>query len=489
MQVCAGCAWDSGGAYNNETLRVLSNVQREQEMVKILDYIPTILLPQVPFRTLGSNSDSPRVAIVGAGAAGSSVAFHLSQLVENADISVFEKNNYVGGRVDHVEIEGELVELGASIFVDANHILRDSAETFNLTVITKEEDRGLEDDKLLGMWNGNEVLFELEWPDRVWKKLIIQIARRFGVLSPYRANGLKNEAMNRFMAMYNDPYFPWNSLDFVVDAVGLREFVNMTAAEWFTEHSVSREYQELFLQGLTRVNYANNLDVIHCVAAAVCLGAEGGTRSIKGGNNQIFQEMVKRSNANVHLNHDVQEIKEYRSKWLVDKEPFDYVILATPWTLSGISVDLPLDRIVPNTEYVKLHVHYIVTKEPINGNKTSYSMMLTTATPPLAPPKFNSISHVGCTDKGNHLYKLFTREELDNDQLSEILGGTTILLNHHREWYSYPEMKSVDSFAPVELASNFYYTSGMDPFISTMETNALSGKNVAQLIADDIKIK
>jgi prenylcysteine oxidase / farnesylcysteine lyase len=31
-----------------------------------------------------------------------------------------------------------------------------------------------------------------------------------------------------------------------------------------------------------------------------------------------------------------------------------------------------------------------------------------------------------------------------------------------------------------------YYTSGMELFISTMETNALMGKNVAKLIVDDM---
>lgn len=31
----------------------------------------------------------------------------------------------------------------------------------------------------------------------------------------------------------------------------------------------------------------------------------------------------------------------------------------------------------------------------------------------------------------------------------------------------------------------FYYTSGMESFISTMETNALMGMNIAQLIVDD----
>jgi prenylcysteine oxidase / farnesylcysteine lyase len=41
------------------------------------------------------------------------------------------------------------------------------------------------------------------------------------------------------------------------------------------------------------------------------------------------------------------------------------------------------------------------------------------------------------------------------------------------------------TFEDSELGKGFYYTSGIESFISTMETSALMGKNVAQLIMDD----
>ena len=41
------------------------------------------------------------------------------------------------------------------------------------------------------------------------------------------------------------------------------------------------------------------------------------------------------------------------------------------------------------------------------------------------------------------------------------------------------------TFEGPELARGFYYTSGIESFISTMETSALMGMNVAQLIVDD----
>jgi prenylcysteine oxidase/farnesylcysteine lyase len=41
------------------------------------------------------------------------------------------------------------------------------------------------------------------------------------------------------------------------------------------------------------------------------------------------------------------------------------------------------------------------------------------------------------------------------------------------------------TFEDPELARGFYYTSGIESFISTMETSALMGMNVAQLVVDD----
>lgn len=66
-----------------------------------------------------------RVAIVGAGAAGSSTARFLSHAARDrgarVDLHVFEATSRVGGRVrSHVVEHGAHVEAGASIMVDAN---------------------------------------------------------------------------------------------------------------------------------------------------------------------------------------------------------------------------------------------------------------------------------------------------------------------------------------------------------------------------------
>ena len=64
-------------------------------------------------------------------------------------------------------------------------------------------------------------------------------------------------------------------------------------------------------------------------------------------------------------------------------------------------------------------------------------------------------------------------------------SGDSISWYYPHVWRSYPYEYPRVTFEEIELARGFYYTSGMESFISTMETSALMGMNVAQLIVDD----
>ena len=41
------------------------------------------------------------------------------------------------------------------------------------------------------------------------------------------------------------------------------------------------------------------------------------------------------------------------------------------------------------------------------------------------------------------------------------------------------------TFEEIELARHFYYTGGIESFISAMETAAMMGRNVAKLVVND----
>ncbi|KAG9077132.1 hypothetical protein FS749_011013, partial [Ceratobasidium sp. UAMH 11750] len=98
-----------------------------------------------------------RVAIIGAGAAGSSSAFWLSKarsrLGENITATIYEKGDYVGGRSTTTPPYGDEtlapVELGASIYVGANKNIVRAVKEYNLPIV----DYGDENEET-GIWDG-----------------------------------------------------------------------------------------------------------------------------------------------------------------------------------------------------------------------------------------------------------------------------------------------------------------------------------------------
>jgi prenylcysteine oxidase/farnesylcysteine lyase len=96
-----------------------------------------------------------------------------------------------------------------------------------------------------------------------------------------------------------------------------------------------------------------------------------------------------------------------------------------------------------------------------------------------------------------YLYKIFSPAPVNATFLADLLGVKHLPGNdedeiskrdvswiHRKVWNSYPYEYPRVTFEDAKLADGSWYTGGMDSFISTMETNALMGKNVARLIAD-----
>jgi len=205
----------------------------------------------------------------------------------------------------------------------------------------------------------------------------------------------------------------------------------------------------------------------------------------------------------------------------LEEESFDTVVLAAPLQFSGITTEKDLLKHTPDyIPYVKLHVTLFTSPYPLNGAyfnvapgaevPTTILTTLPTDEVPENPekgvgsPGFFSISTLRTvvnpkTLHKEYLYKVFSPEELTFKFLSGILGvpvpedlntitidsGAAISWYYPHVWRSYPYEYPRVTFEEIELARGFYYTSGMESFISTMETSALMGMNVAQLIVDD----
>ncbi|KAL9601009.1 MAG: hypothetical protein Q9219_002831 [cf. Caloplaca sp. 3 TL-2023] len=501
------------------------------------------------------------VAIIGAGSAGASAAYYLNKFkspCQRINITIYERNSYVGGRSTTVNIYGdpaEPAELGASIFVKVNHNLVNAAKEFSLPVegmgtAARQNDKP----EVLGIWNGQEFVFtQSDATNKYWN--LAKLLWKYGY-APIRTQNLVMKTVGAFLKMYQPPYFPFTSLAQTASDLDLLGATAATGKTFLQDNSISELFAHDIIQASTRVNYAQNLDQIHGLETMVCMATDG-AMSIQGGNWQIFASMIDASGATLLLNTSVTQItkdpstSKYSLKTettplhpaqdtIPSSEPvdiqFDSLILAAPLQYAAIAFTPPLPNPPPPIPYVSQHVTlftspYALSPEYFNLPPSSSSLIpttiltttssnaktlipfysistLRTVTPPPPPsPHSNTQTH---PPKKEYLYKIFSptplntsfiRSLLDTPPSAKDLNPTHQIDNeeeqetsiitwlHRKQWDAYPYLPPRKAFEDIRLdkgKGGIYYTSGIEAFISTMETSSLMGANVASLVLGEV---
>ncbi|KAF2630042.1 Prenylcysteine oxidase [Macroventuria anomochaeta] len=504
-------------------------------MMARLSHVIPLLTCATALSSSHATPATKRVAIIGAGAGGSSAAYHLAQYAASSstptNITVFERSSYIGGRTTTVDAWSDPavpIELGGSIFVDVNHILVNATRDFNLSIASSEDSLAtrleLPD---LGIWDGKQFVLVTSEEDGWWDKA--RLLWRYG-LAPLKTNRLMKSAVGRFLGMYEEPVFPWSSLGEALEGQGLLEITGVTGEQYLTANGIGNAFASEVIQASTRVNYASNLAYIHGLETMVCM-ATSGAMQIDGGNWRIFASMLKSSPAiTTHLNTQVSQISKqddgtYHLSINESTSTFDDVILAAPLQFTNLTIS-PAPQHAPDTiPYVKLHVTLFASPYKLSPSAFNLSpgenvpqYVLTTLPASEAPldgnpgtPGFYSISmhytslnRRASPPRQEFIYKIFSVEPITSTFLSHVLGHSVsereaegedvdgaVSWVYRKVWHSYPREYPRVTFEEIRLDGSegegeggLWYTSGMESFISTMETSALSGKNVARLIKD-----
>ncbi|KAM0447779.1 hypothetical protein ACHAO4_008729 [Trichoderma viride] len=489
------------------------------------------------------------VAIIGAGAAGASAAYHLRQYAEEAgvkvNITIFEKTDRIGGRtltVNAHDDPSQPIELGASIFVAVNHILYNGTKNFNLSIGSNYRVAESQAD-VTAIWDGESFVYETT-DGTAWWWDAGKLWWRYG-MSPYRAVNLVKEVVGKFLKLYEQPYFPFRSLTARTYELGLVEITGVTGEQFLAQNKIDEKFSRHIIQAATRVNYASNLAYLHGLETMVSFATDG-AMSVVGGNWRIFEHMVKTSGATLYHNTTVSAIAFAKDKTSSSApkyeistasagssstEPevvataFDDVIIASPWQFSNIEAgEGVIKHHIEEIPYTKLHVTLFSSPHKLDPEffklapgSTAPSNVYTTLAEGEKPKEgtkgvgqtgFYSVSTLRTmlnpkTNTTEYVYKIFSPKPVTPQFLSELFGvkvpeaftsgenggdngGVDPISWYYPHWfYAYPvELPRVTFQDPI-LGSGLYYTSGIESFISTMETSALMGMNVARLIVDD----
>jgi prenylcysteine oxidase / farnesylcysteine lyase len=177
----------------------------------------------------------------GAGAAGSSAGYHLKKFAKSAgvdvNITIFEKSAYVGGRSTTVNAYAdplEPIELGASIFVEVNTILKNATIEFGLN--TQPHRPTGDEPELLGIWNGEKFVYVQKEGGWAWWDTA-KLLWKYG-LAPIRTQHLMQSTVAKFMKLYEPPYFPFRSLSDRALDLGLISITGVTGNQLLTENNV-----------------------------------------------------------------------------------------------------------------------------------------------------------------------------------------------------------------------------------------------------------
>ena len=481
-----------------------------------------------------------RVAIIGSGIGGASSAYHLARTAA-VDIDIYDPEP--NGRTCTTKFHGLPVDLGASIFVAANQFMMNFTQMLNLSLDFNPMNDGTVENSD-GLWNGREFVWIMrdrswynprDWWDKFW------LGWKYGFSTMSQVKALTNRFVDDFSGLYH-PKRPFSSLQEIVHDMQYSPLLTTSLREFLVyEHGINEKFVDDIVNAATRVNYAMDADVIHALAGMVSLapfvspayaikyvGMQGLVQGLVKASNATFYNQrvhqIERIDGSVNVNeigekseclslswtvqarHAISGMIDYSNeksqfstcgihttppKYRITTTPhhakdYDAIVLATPVHSSGINfTEGDWNEFTPLVDYTTLHVTLIRGDiNPVYFNMKDVSQLpssiLTSAE---YKPDFRSLTMLSVDEHGQS-FKMFSDEPLNDDLLNELFQNISMI--QRKQWKSYPKMtpKNIQRWTASKfiLLPGLFYVNAFEPMISTMETEAMSGHNVARLV-------
>ena len=310
-------------------------------------------------------SNTPKVAIIGAGITGASSAHHLHQLTrlnQPLDITVFDSEDQVGGRIRSAHVHDEPgydVESGAAAFTEDDWCMKEAMREVGLKPVQHSRP-----DYHTGVWDGNEFLVRYDNSDKplsgTWWQLPNWLWRYGSSLS--KIQEMIKRSAERFSSFA--VFHPFLKLsERLGESFSLQE-VSLSASSCFENNGASAKLINEIVRAETRNRHARDLHQVNVLSSTLALRSAPDV-SIYQGNQRLPHRMMKISEAYIRLNTRVSRITAgEKRRWRVHARTsnvaeteaststadFDIIVLTAPFAFNGIDIDPPLSTLASKTE-------------------------------------------------------------------------------------------------------------------------------------------
>lgn len=432
--------------------------------------------------------DCLKVAIIGSGIGGCSAAHFLKELItESMDITIFESNNKIGGRLLSRKIKPVVIELGGTFFHSINLNMQYFVDKFSLPkekfILPK-----------IGVWNGSKFIYKSSSTALVTNlKLLLRYRR-----SALNLLSLLKRAKREILSVYanNRLNKHYKTCEELFGSPFLLDCTRKTLEEVLNENGISSKLIKEIIEPGTRYIYHQDIDIDGFAGIATIIASDGSPiYKIKNGNVQLNKALLKSANANVKLNQRIVKITRIENKAFLlttqkgDSEEYDAVLIAAPLEQADIEFENLAIPDLEKREFRKVFIKLIEGQlNPEYFGMTNVSeipeLLLTTAD---FTGSFDNLETLGKSEAGNFVYNLFSPRPIPEDLVEKMFRECIIEEDFHWD-YAHPVPKpATQNFQPFLLETRLFYINTVESVASTMETISVAAKNAVLLLKKELE--
>jgi prenylcysteine oxidase/farnesylcysteine lyase len=434
---------------------------------------------------------SPSIAVIGGGIAGCSTAWFLRQaLGERAALTVYERDAQLGGRLATLDVGGTQVESGGTIIHETNRYLASFVDQLALERVEphQREEGGAES---VGVWDGHRFAFRTHKSALVTRLAAVW---RFGVIAPMRLQRSVARGVEQWNQVYEllERGAAFDSPLALCSELGLADLLQKDGRQWLADSGVRGPFVDQYTTPVGRIMYGQDVSM-NALATSIALagaGLAGTLFSVGGGNCRVCDGLVRDAGATLQIGTEVAGVSRAGGRFTVQLSDgrsvsHDVIVLATPGgpaalTFSGVELPESALRVRP---------FQITWATFVKGTpRADYFGLARASDLPDAvltveddTIPFSSLGLVATSPDGAPVYKLFSREPVAESLLDELFSSRDVV--EQIRWEGYPVLRPSSGLPSFRLDDGLYWVNAMEFAVSTMETEAVAARNVANLVA------